>query len=225
MNKLRVAVLVSNDTIVVPGSLAKSILTSLSKKERLSTLTIGIIGSGNIGKEIAKKCKQFGMTVLGLTREPVPLDKRIPYVDQYKLLDELHELLGTSDYVCSVLPSTSDTRGLLSGEVFKHCFTKVQKSVFINVGRGDVTDEASILKAMRLIPSIHPFYLSLIIQKSVFINVGRGDVTDEASILKAMRAGWLSGAILDVFETEPLPTNSELWDLPGLLDNQQLPSL
>ena len=42
-----------------------------------------------------------------------------------RLLDELHELLGTSDYVCSVLPSTSDTRGLLSGEVFKHCSSKV----------------------------------------------------------------------------------------------------
>ena len=82
----------------------------------------------------------------------------------------------------------------------------------------------------RLITSIHPFYLSLIVQKSVFINIGRGDVTDEASILKAMRsvvmtilliiiiyrAGWLSGAILDVFETEPLPPTSELWDLPGV---------
>ena len=42
-----------------------------------------------------------------------------------RLTDELHELLGTSDYVCSVLPSTPDTCGLLSGEVFKHCSPKV----------------------------------------------------------------------------------------------------
>ena len=40
MNKLRVAVLVSNDTIVVPGSLAKSILTSLSKKELVNQVEL-----------------------------------------------------------------------------------------------------------------------------------------------------------------------------------------
>ncbi|KAL7524281.1 hypothetical protein ACHAWF_000889 [Thalassiosira exigua] len=46
----------------------------------------------------------------------------------------------------------------------------------------------------------------------VFINVGRGDVINEQSLLNALDNNWVSAAILDVFETEPLPEKSRLWD-------------
>ena len=45
----------------------------------------------------------------------------------------------------------------------------------------------------------------------MFINVGRGDVINEKSLLMALDEQWISGAILDVFEEEPLPMHSKLW--------------
>ena len=47
---------------------------------------------------------------------------------------------------------------------------------------------------------------------AVLMNAGRGAVVDERIIPEALDKGWLAGAILDVFETEPLPTSSPLWD-------------
>ncbi len=49
------------------------------------------------------------------------------------------------------------------------------------------------------------------------VNVGRGATLDEAALLDAVRAGRLAGAALDVFETEPLPADSPLWDEPRIL--------
>jgi phosphoglycerate dehydrogenase-like enzyme len=49
------------------------------------------------------------------------------------------------------------------------------------------------------------------------VNVGRGAVIDEAALISAMRDGVLAGAALDVFEQEPLPADSPLWDLPGVV--------
>lgn len=48
------------------------------------------------------------------------------------------------------------------------------------------------------------------------INVGRGAVLDQDALERAIHGGQLSGAALDVFETEPLPADSPLWDSPGV---------
>jgi glyoxylate/hydroxypyruvate reductase len=50
-----------------------------------------------------------------------------------------------------------------------------------------------------------------------FANVGRGTVVDEEALAEALRAGHLSGAALDVFEVEPLPQESPLWELQGVI--------
>lgn len=49
------------------------------------------------------------------------------------------------------------------------------------------------------------------------VNVGRGPVVDEDALVEALTAGTLRGAGLDVFETEPLPDSSKLWDLPSVV--------
>lgn len=50
-----------------------------------------------------------------------------------------------------------------------------------------------------------------------FISVGRGEQVDEAALINALRSGHLAGAALDVFQREPLPPDSALWDLENLL--------
>lgn len=51
----------------------------------------------------------------------------------------------------------------------------------------------------------------------VVLNAGRGGLQNEADILAALQDGTLKGASLDVFETEPLPPESPLWRVPGLV--------
>jgi phosphoglycerate dehydrogenase-like enzyme len=51
----------------------------------------------------------------------------------------------------------------------------------------------------------------------VFVNVGRGGTVDHESLLRHLRSGHIRAAALDVMEEEPLPADSELWDLPNVL--------
>jgi phosphoglycerate dehydrogenase-like enzyme len=59
--------------------------------------------------------------------------------------------------------------------------------------------------------------ISAIKQGAYFANVGRGKVVDEGALIEALRSGHLSGAALDVFEEEPLPEESSLWDLENVI--------
>lgn len=59
--------------------------------------------------------------------------------------------------------------------------------------------------------------LSLLPPSARFVNAGRGATVDEAALSDALRSGRLAGAALDVMETEPLPEDSPLWDVPNLI--------
>jgi phosphoglycerate dehydrogenase-like enzyme len=48
------------------------------------------------------------------------------------------------------------------------------------------------------------------------VNIARGAIIDEKALIKALREGKIGGAGLDTFETEPLPVESPLWDLPNV---------
>jgi phosphoglycerate dehydrogenase-like enzyme len=59
--------------------------------------------------------------------------------------------------------------------------------------------------------------LALLPRHAWLVNVGRGTTVDERAVLDAVRSGRLAGAALDVFETEPLPPDSGLWDEPNVI--------
>jgi len=59
--------------------------------------------------------------------------------------------------------------------------------------------------------------LSLLPKDAFLINVGRGNAIDEAALVGLMNGGHLAGAALDVFNAEPLPADSPLWDCPRML--------
>ena len=59
--------------------------------------------------------------------------------------------------------------------------------------------------------------LALLPAHAWLVNVGRGSTIDEAALLNAVRSRRLAGAALDVFDTEPLPPESGLWDEPNII--------
>ena len=59
--------------------------------------------------------------------------------------------------------------------------------------------------------------LGLMKPGAVIVNIARGSVIDESALIETLRAGKILGAGLDVFEREPLPAESPLWDLPNVL--------
>lgn len=107
----------------------------------LHNKTILIIGAGSIGGEIARLSKAFGMRTLGVNRS----GNAVNNIDTLYQLDNLNEALEQSDYVVSVLPSTTETKGLFTKKQFQ---AMKNTSVFINIGRGDLFDEKILVEAL-----------------------------------------------------------------------------
>jgi phosphoglycerate dehydrogenase-like enzyme len=59
--------------------------------------------------------------------------------------------------------------------------------------------------------------ISTMKREAYFVNVGRGKVVEEEALIEALKGGHLAGAALDVFEEEPLPEESPLWELPNVV--------
>ena len=163
----------------------------------LSSLTLGVLGAGDLGGAIARSLKAgFGMKTLGLRTKP-----QLPVAGFDELVgssrSELASLLARADYVVNVLPSTERTRGLLGGDALKTC---ARDGV---VGEGEGEGEREREGEGRGVGDRG--------RAAVLINVGRGDVLSEREVVNALDQGWLSHAVLDVFEMEPLPADSALW--------------
>ncbi|MDF2958451.1 MAG: 2-hydroxyacid dehydrogenase, partial [Paenibacillus sp.] len=104
--------------------------------------TVGIIGVGAIGTEVAKLCKAFGMKVLGVKRTLSESE----FVDQMVTMDGLDEVLRESDYIVVTLPLTSETANVIGASQFQ---SMKPSAYYINIGRGGTTDEQALIEALR----------------------------------------------------------------------------
>jgi phosphoglycerate dehydrogenase-like enzyme len=104
--------------------------------------TVGLVGLGNIGQNVARLCKALGMQVLGSRRRPGPT----PNVDRVYGPSELRGMLGEADYVVVAAPLVAGTEGMLGPAEFTSMKTG---AMYINVSRGGVAQESSLLEALR----------------------------------------------------------------------------
>ncbi|MBP3363557.1 MAG: D-glycerate dehydrogenase, partial [Pseudomonas sp.] len=105
--------------------------------------TLGIIGMGRIGEALAQRGHfGFGMPVIYHSNSPKPaVEAR--FNAQYRSLDEL---LQEADFICLTLPLTAQTEGLIGAEQFA---LMRRESIFINISRGKVVDEAALINALQ----------------------------------------------------------------------------
>jgi len=104
--------------------------------------TVGIVGYGHIGREVARRCKAFGMRVLAVSRT---VREEPGLVDWYGTVAEMDRLLGESDFVVVCAPLDDSTRGMIGAAQF----AKMKpEAVIANVGRGEVIDEAALYAAL-----------------------------------------------------------------------------
>ncbi|NLM05445.1 MAG: D-2-hydroxyacid dehydrogenase [Tissierellia bacterium] len=102
-----------------------------------------IVGTGAIGKEIARKADFFEMEVDGVRSKKS--DDKIEHFNKVFSIDEIDNILGDYQYIVSVLPSTEKTKNLFD----KKKFNLMNKdAVFMNVGRGDLVVEADLIDAL-----------------------------------------------------------------------------
>ncbi|HTR38010.1 MAG TPA: D-2-hydroxyacid dehydrogenase [Bryobacteraceae bacterium] len=130
---------------------------------------LGVIGYGGIGQETARLARALGMRVVATRRRSAStpgdsiLERAFP-------IEQLHELLGMSDFVFLATPLTAQTRGMIGEAEFN---AMKPSAVFINVSRGRVVDEAGLIAALTSrrirgaaldvyvqepLPAGHPFY-------------------------------------------------------------------
>jgi len=160
---------------------------SIFLPDELRGRTLGILGFGSIGRQIARLAKGFGMTVLASKRDARRIDDEgytVPgagdpdgtMVDRIYPGEATRMMVSECDYVVVTLPETPDTRHLIDEEM---------------------------LRSMK--------------SECFLVNVGRGTIVKEADLIQALKKGWIAGAGLDVFELEPLDPENPLWSMDNVL--------
>jgi len=105
--------------------------------------TAGIVGMGDIGMEIARRCRAFGMPVVYYQRTPHPPAAEASLGIRYLPLDDL---LAASDYVVLVIPHTPESEGLIGA---RELALMKPSATLVNVGRGGLVDEEALAVALR----------------------------------------------------------------------------
>jgi phosphoglycerate dehydrogenase-like enzyme len=158
--------------------------TSLVPKE-LSQQTIGIVGYGSIGRQVARLANAFGMRILAMQRGTDHRDKGYQiatvgdpegtFPDRYFTPEQLPIMLAECDVVVIAVPLTPNTQGMFN----EAAFAAMKPTAFL-------------------------------------VNIARGEVCNESDLMHALQEKRIEGAALDVFQHEPLHSNSPLWQLPNV---------
>jgi phosphoglycerate dehydrogenase-like enzyme len=149
--------------------------------------TVGIVGYGSVGREIARLCCAFNATVLATKRDlKHPEDRgytleglgdpEAELVHRLYPPQALRSMVSLCDFVVVTVPLTSKTRGMVDERVFE-----------------------------KMKPT------------SYLIDLSRGGVVDHGALVEALQEKRLAGAALDVYPVEPLPEASPLWDMPNVI--------
>jgi phosphoglycerate dehydrogenase-like enzyme len=139
----------------------------------LADCTLGIVGLGAIGSEVARRGQAFHMRILAIDPQQTQAPEGV--VSVWKP-ERLPELLAASDFVVIAAPHTPETEKLFRRPQFQ----QMKRTAFL-------------------------------------INIGRGAIVDLADLVAALSARDIAGAGLDVFETEPLPSDHALWRMENVI--------
>mgnify|MGYP003334394782 FL=1 len=153
----------------------------------LSAMTVGIVGFGGIGREVARRVASLGARVIAVKRSPArPGEANLEPVSGGGVLGSRIEMVWGEagldavyrecDAIVVAAPDTPETRGMIDADAFN-----------------------------RMKPG------------AIVVNVARGRLVDEQAMIEALTEGRIRGAGLDVFTTEPLPAESPLWPLPNVI--------
>lgn len=135
--------------------------------------TIGIVGYGQIGQQVARRAIGFEMNVLAVDIELMP---DAPHGVEVWGLDRLPDLFEQSDAVVIACPFTPESRHMINADLLN-----------------------------RMKPTAY-----LLVES-------RGGILDEPALVDVLKKGKIAAAGLDVFEQEPLGSDSLLWDIPNLI--------
>lgn len=108
--------------------------------------TIGIIGMGKVGIEIARTAKCFGMKVLGVKRQVKGIDPASLHCDELYTQNDFHLILPRSEFLVLIAPHTSETEGMIGEKEF---YMLPDGAILINIARGALVDEAAMIEALR----------------------------------------------------------------------------
>lgn len=109
--------------------------------KRAAETTVAVLGLGHIGKRTAELFAKNGFRTLGWSRS----QKTFSDVICFAGMDGLDDTLNTADFVVAILPSTEETKAMLNEKTFR---LMKSGSRLINVGRGDLIDDADLLIAL-----------------------------------------------------------------------------
>lgn len=105
--------------------------------------TLGIIGLGSIGLQVAKRAHAFNMRILAV--DPTQTEKP-DYVESLWKMDRLHDLLGQSDFAAICCPLTPQTKGMVGASEFR---VMKPTAILVTIGRGQIINQAALVDALQ----------------------------------------------------------------------------